>query len=173
MPGNSGQPMGDLPIDRDSGSVWTQGPVVLGVPWEPPRRLIESASELADGLGVHLICAFVDPSGYLAEFEPARTRTANSIDPRANLEALFPAADVRSSLETVLGAPGEAWSLRVLNGSVPHALARLADSTGASAIVVGGPRHGARASLNRMLERSVSARLLGIQFRPVIVIPAR
>jgi hypothetical protein len=131
-----------------------------------------AAAQLADGLGVHLICAFVDPSGYLAEYEPARTRTASSIDPPTNNEALFPATDVRSLLEAVLGAPGEGWSLRVLNGSVPDALARLADSAGASAIVVGGPRHGARASLSRVLERSVSVRLMALQRRPVIVIPA-
>ena len=156
---------------RNEGSAWTDGPLILGVPWEPPRRLIAGAAGLAHGLGVHLICAFVDPSGYLAEFEPARSRTASSIDPNTNSEALFPAADVRSSIEAVLGAPGETWSLRVLNGSVPDALARLADSTGASAIVVGGPRHGARARFNRMLEQSVSARLMGVQRRPVVVIP--
>jgi hypothetical protein len=161
-----------MEIGRDEGAAWMYGPLVLGVPWEPAGRLIGAAAGLAEGLGVHLICAFVDPSGYLAEFEPARTRTASSIDPRTNTEALFPAADVRTALEAVLGAPGEAWSLRVLNGSVPDALARLADSAGASAIVVGGPHHGARASLNRMLERSVSARLTAIQRRPVIVIPA-
>ncbi|WP_087871741.1 universal stress protein [Arthrobacter globiformis] len=155
----------------NEGSAWTDGPLILGVPWEPPRRLIAAAAGLADGLGVHLICAFVDPSGYLAEFEPARSRTASSIDPNTNSEALFPAVDVRSSIEAILGAPGESWSLRVLNGSVPDALARLADSAGASAIVVGGPHHGARARFNRMLEQSVSARLMGIQRRPVVVIP--
>ena len=85
---------------------------------------------------------------------------------------MFPAADVRSALQAVLGTPGDTWSLRVLNGSVPEALARLADSTGASAIVVGGPRHGTRATLSRLLERSVSARLMRTQRRPVIVVPA-
>jgi nucleotide-binding universal stress UspA family protein len=163
--------MDDLPFDRDQGSVWTYGPLIVGVPWAPPRRLIVRATELADGLGVHLVCAFVDPSGYLAEFDAAGTRTAGSIDPQTNPESLFPAADVRSALEAVLGTPGDTWSLRVLNGSVPEALARLADSTGASAIVVGGPRYGTRATLSRLLEQSVSARLMRIQRRPVIVVP--
>ena len=160
------------PFDRDEGSAWTRAPLIVGVPWAPPRRLIERASELADGLGVHLVCAFVDPSGFLAEFDAARTRTAGSIDPRPNPESLFPVTEVRSALEAVLGVPGEAWSLRVLNGSVPEAIARLAESTGASAIVVGGPRHGTRAGFSRLLERSVSARLVRIQHRPVIVVPA-
>ena len=163
--------MDDLPFDRDQGSAWTRGPLIVGVPWAPPQRLVARATELADGLGVHLVCAFVDPSGYLAEFDAAGTRTAGSIDPQPNPESLFPAADVRSALQAVLGAPGEAWSLRVLNGSVPEALARLADSAGASAIVVGGPRYGARATFSRLLERSVSARLMRIQPRPVIVVP--
>ncbi|RAM35415.1 universal stress protein [Arthrobacter globiformis] len=163
--------MGD-PFDRDEGSAWTRGPLIVGVPWAPPQRLIARASELADGLDVHLVCAFVDPSGYLAEFDAASTRTAGSIDPQPNLESLFPAAEVRSVLEAVLGSPGETWSLRVLNGAVPEALARLGDSIGASAIVVGGPRYGARASFSRLLEPSVSARLTRIQRRLVIVVPA-
>lgn len=163
--------MSDLPSDRYEGSAWTHGPLIVGVPWEPPRRLVARAAQLADGLDVHLVCAFVDPSGYLAEFDAARTRTAGSIDPQPNRESLFPAAEVRSALQAVLGTPGETWSLRVLNGSVPEALARLADSTGAAAIVVGGPRYGARASFSRLLERSVSARLVRIQRRPVIVVP--
>jgi nucleotide-binding universal stress UspA family protein len=162
----------DLPFDRDQGSAWTRGPLIFGVPWAPPPRLIARATELADGLGVHLVCAFVDPSGYLAEFDAVGTRTAGSIDPQPNPESLFPAADVRSALQAVLGTPGETWSLRVLNGSVPEALARLADSTGASAILVGGPRYGALAAFSRLLERSVSARLVRLQRRPVIVIPA-
>ncbi|MFC9353204.1 universal stress protein [Arthrobacter sp. NPDC057013] len=148
------------------------GPLIVGVPWDPLPRLIAYAAELADGLGVHLVCAFVDPSGYLAEFDAARTKTAGSIDPQPNGESLFPVTEVRSALQAVLGAPGETWSLRVLNGSVPEALVRLADSAGASAIVVGGPRYGARASFSRLLERSVSGRLMRIQRRPVIVVPA-
>lgn len=164
--------MDNLPFDRDHWSAWTRGPLIVGVPWAPPQQLIARATELADGLGVHLVCAFVDPSGYLAEFDAAGIRTAGSIDPQPNPESLFPAADVRSALQAVLGTPGETWSLRVLNGSVPEALARLADSTSASAIVVGGPRYGARATFSRLLERSVSARLMRIQRRPVIVVPA-
>jgi len=120
---------------------------------------------------VHLLCAFVDPAGYLAEFEPVRTRMASSMEPDLNQEALFPAAEVRASLETVLGQPGESWSLRVLNGSVPEALDRLAESTGASAILVGGPRHAPGAGIHRLLERPVSGALVRIQARPVIVVP--
>ncbi|MDP9695623.1 UNVERIFIED_ORG: hypothetical protein J2X79_003200 [Arthrobacter globiformis] len=53
------------------------------------------ASELADGLGVHLVCAFVDPSGYLAEFDtPGRqhrrlgNRRRRSDKKRARVNAL-------------------------------------------------------------------------------------
>lgn len=164
--------MDDIRFEEEDVAAWTDGPLVLGVSWRPSLHVVDRAAGLAAALGVHLICAFVDPAGYLAELESVRTRMASSIDPGPNQEALFPAADVRVSLEAVLGPPGKSWSLRVLNGSVAEAIARLADSTGASAIVVGGPRRGVGAGLNRVLESSVSARLVRIQRCPVIVVPA-
>lgn len=155
----------------EAGALWTGQVLVAGVPWRRAPKLIACAAELAATLGMHLVCAFVDPAGYLAEHEPVHSRMASSIDPSPDGEALFPAADVRASLETILGPPGESWSFRVLNGSVAEALARLANSAGAVAIVVGGPRRGAGPSLKRMLERPVSDRLVRIQRRPVIVVP--
>ena len=147
------------------------GPVVLGVPWEPNVRLIRAGEDLAAILGVHLICAFVDPAGYLAEWEPAASRTGASLDPAPNPEGLFPSTETLERLRNVLGPPGEDWSFRVLSGNVQQALQRLAESTDASMLIVGGQRPGRLAGMSRLLEGSISTSLIRSQPRPVVVIP--
>lgn len=150
---------------------WPDGPLVLGVTWQPSERLARMAAGLAASLGLHLICAFVDPASYLTEWDPSGSRTAASLDPAASDEARFPSGHVLQSLETILGPPGAEWSFRVLNGDVSQALGRLADSAGASLLIVGGPRAGVLARMDRLLEGSVSASLTRTQPRPVLVVP--
>ncbi|WP_427006938.1 universal stress protein [Pseudarthrobacter sp. H2] len=149
---------------------WPDGPIVLGVGWRFSERLVRTAADLADALGRHLVCAFVDPASYLTEWEPDGTRTARSLDPTVNEEADFPSGQMLLSLEILLGQPGERWSFRVLNGEVSQALARLAESTGASLLVVGAERPGALAWMDRLLEGSVSASLLSRQEWPVLIV---
>lgn len=150
---------------------WPAGPVVLGVGWDFSAHAVRTAASLAAGLGLHLVCAFVDPSSYLTEWEPAGSQPAVSLDPVANEEAAFPAGQVLAGLEAILGPPGAEWSFRVLNGDVAGSLTRLAGSVGASLLVVGGQRPGVRAWLDRRLEGSVSAQLTRDQRRPVLVVP--
>ena len=90
-----------------------------------------------------------------------------------NSETDFPSGQVREGLRDILGPPGEEWSFRVLNGAVARALGRLAESTDASLLIVGGQRPGRLAAMGRMLEGSVSADLACLQSRPVLVIPHR
>ncbi|WCI09080.1 hypothetical protein PJ267_04150 [Arthrobacter sp. OVS8] len=104
---------------------WPDGPVVLGVAWEPSGQLIRAAADLAATLGTHLICAYVDPASYLTEWEPADLRESASLDPAANSETDFPSSHVREILQVLLGQPGEKWSFRVLNGAVALALGGL------------------------------------------------
>ena len=54
-----------------AGKDWPDGPVVLGVAWEPSGHLIRAGARLAARLDAHLICAYVDPASYLTEWEPA------------------------------------------------------------------------------------------------------
>ncbi|MEO5316773.1 universal stress protein [Pseudarthrobacter sp. CC12] len=150
---------------------WPDGPVVLGVGWSFSERLIRTAAGLAAALGQHLVCAFVDPASYLTEWEPEGQRTALSLDPTINEEAEFPSRQLQRKLESILGQPGETWSLRVLNGDVPKALSRLAENTDASLLVVGADRTGPLARLDRFLEGSVSGSLIHNQHRPVLVVP--
>jgi nucleotide-binding universal stress UspA family protein len=93
------------------------------------------------------------------------------LDPAVNNEANFPSGDVRDAVRAVLGLPGGEWSFRVLNGAVVQALARLAASTDASLLIVGGQRPGRLHAVERMLEGSVEAGLADLQHRPVLVIP--
>jgi hypothetical protein len=145
------------------------GPLILGAPWPVPPRLVYSAAELATALQVHLVCAYVDPSSVLIEWEPLQMRTAASLDPAVNEEALYPANEVRSRITRLLGPDGTAWSFRELHGDVSTALARLADSTGACMVMVGNGRPGVLAKLGRSMEGAVADRLTRIQDRPVVV----
>lgn len=151
---------------------WPDGPVVLGVDWRFSEQLVRTAAELAGALGQHLVCAFVDPASYLTEWEADGQRTALSLDPVINEEAEFPSGQLLRRLESVLGDPGESWSFRVLNGDVAKALGRLAESTGASMLIVGAAKPGIRAMMDRILEGSVSAALIDGQKRPVLIVPA-
>lgn len=151
--------------------MWSDGPVILGVPWQPRDDLIRHGSDLATIMGVHLACAFVDPASYLAEWEPATSRPGISLEPAASMEGDFPDSEVRASIQNVLGPPGLDWSFRVLHGDVANALARLAESSAASILVVGGQRPGRIAGMSRWLEGSVSLSLIRNQARPVVVVP--
>lgn len=153
--------------------LWQGGPVVLGTAWDFPEHLARTAAGLAAGLGLHLVCAFVDPASYLTEWEPAESRTAASLDPAVNPEAAFPAQHVLARLESILGPPGRDWSFRVLNGDVAQALARMATNADAPLLIVGGPRPGSVARVGRLLEGSVSSALIRAQTAPVLVVPWR
>jgi nucleotide-binding universal stress UspA family protein len=150
---------------------WPDGPIVLGVGWLPSDHVVRAAAELAATLERHLVCAFVDPASYLTEWEPERQRTALSLEPAINEETDFPAILLQRHVETLLGKPGEAWSFRVLAGGVAKALSRLAESTGASLLVVGADRTGSLAWADRLLEGSVSGSLTRTQHCPVLIVP--
>ena len=165
--------MGSIHHNRPSAACneWPAGPVVLGVPWKPSGHVVRAGASLAARLDAHLICAYVDPASYLTEWEPAGSRTSASLDPAVNSETDFPSRHVRDGLQAILGPPGEEWTFRVLNGAVAQALSRLAESTDASLLIVGGHRPGRLAAMERMLEGSVSAELASLQSKPVLVIP--
>jgi nucleotide-binding universal stress UspA family protein len=150
---------------------WPDGPLVLGVYWNFPEHLVRTAADLAAALGQHLVCAFVDPASYLTEWDPSGELLAHSLDPAINDEADFPSQELLQALTSVLGAPGEGWSFRLLNGDVPKALGRLAESTGASLIIVGADRPGAAAWVDRLLAGSVSGSLISRRQWPVLIVP--
>lgn len=149
------------------------GPLILGASWRVPPRLVTAGAELAWALEVPLLCAYVDPSSGLTEWEPDRTRTAVSLDPVINEETPYPAQEVRRRLTGILGVYGTTWSFRELHGDVGPALARLAGSTGACMLMVGSGRSGPIAKVGRTIEGAVATRLVRLQDRPVVVVPER
>ncbi|WP_223986665.1 universal stress protein [Arthrobacter sp. NicSoilB8] len=150
---------------------WSDGPLVLGVPWDFEVRLVRAAAGLAAIMDAHLICAFVDPASYLTEWAPAGSQPGTSLDPVRNVDAEYPSRQMLAGLERVLGPPGGAWSFRVLNGEVAQALGRLAESADAAALIVGGQRPGRVAKMVRLLEGSVSVSLTRLQAKPVLIVP--
>ena len=155
----------------DSAEDPAPGAIVLGVPWDCPENLVLTAASLASTLDVHLVCAFVDPATHLVEWGPPSELLGASLDPVVNEEAVYPAKEVFSRLQTFLGSAQPGWSFRLLNGSIAPALCRLADSVGACMIIVGGQRRGVLARLGRAVEGSVAVALERSQHRPVVVIP--
>lgn len=153
------------------GSSTDSGPVILGVPWECPARLILVSADIALALDLPLVCAFVDPASYLGEWEPPGHLPGASLDPARNDEAAYPAEEVLRRLQHLLSGHEQQWTFRVLNGDVAPALSRLADATGASLIIVGGQRRGLVHRLGRVIDESVAGRLQHLQRRPVIVVP--
>lgn len=58
-----------------------KGPVVIGVPWACPAPLVMAVARFTRSVDAHLVCTFVDPAGYLAEWDPPWSRDAVSLDP--------------------------------------------------------------------------------------------
>jgi hypothetical protein len=54
--------------------VGPDGPIVLGAGWDFPERLACTAAGVAAGLGLHLVCAYVNPASYLTERSPTGSR---------------------------------------------------------------------------------------------------
>ena len=153
------------PIDRIA------GPVVMGAVPGQPRAVAHRAAELALGLGVPLICAYVDVTSDLAD-DQAGHDGARPIDPDGvddDVEGI--AAALKARLGETLEAGGVPWSFVALAGDPARALGRLAEASRASIIVVGTRERGLGARFEELLVGSVAVHLTHRQHRPVLVVP--
>lgn len=98
---------------RSRGLHWTAD---SRVPWAVPPMLVSAGAAMAAALDVHLVCAYVDPSSVLTEWEPYTARTAASLDPAVNEEAPYPAGEVRARLGTILHRTHAARSAPIPSG---------------------------------------------------------
>ena len=147
------------------------GPVLAGVVPGQPLEVVHRAAELAHSLGVELVCAYVDVTTYLAEEADGRA-DARPIDPDGvddDVEGI--GAGIRERLRDTLGAGSVRWSFTTLSGDPARALGRLAESLGASVIVVGTRERGLGARFEELLVGSVAVHLTHRQHRPVLVVP--
>ncbi|NUT71290.1 universal stress protein [Pseudarthrobacter sp. C4D7] len=143
----------------------------MGVVPGQPLAVAHRAADLARSLGVKLVCAYVDVTTYLVE-EPGGRMEASPIDPDGvddDIEGI--SASLAGHLRDALGAVGVDWSFVTLAGDPARALGRLAESTGASVIVVGTRERGLGARFEELLVGSVAVHLTHRQHRPILVVP--
>lgn len=149
-----------------------RGPVLVGVVPGQPAVVLQQAAALARGLGLGLVCAYVDVTRYLVPTREDETGGSRPIDPDGvDDDAEVIAATVRDGIAAELNGSGQQWSFRILAGEPARALGRLADEEGASLIVVGTREGGVGARLEKLLRGSVAVHLTHRQHRPVLVVP--
>jgi nucleotide-binding universal stress UspA family protein len=160
--------------DRDAAN-WrpqrTAGPILAGVTPGQQVAVVHKAAELAAGLGVELVCAYVDTTTYEAK-RPDGSSVLLPIDPDSGYDDVEQIADqIRASLGKVLDGSGVAWSFRDTAGEPARTLAGVAEQIGACIIVVGTREAGLAHRIEEMFAGSVATHLAHHQPRPVLVVP--
>lgn len=150
------------------------GVIAVGIDPRQLEPILSTASWLAFSTGSRLACCLVDVGRRTVRLNDDGTIASESLDPDEFDEAVQPFPDrIRSRIEEVLrGTPVE-WSEHSLAGGVGAELARLAESEGASMIVVGAHEPGFRGGFREFLNGSVATYLSHVQERPVVVVPWR
>jgi hypothetical protein len=148
-------------------------PLVVGVvPGQYPE-VLRTAASLAEGLSAPLICAYVDESSYLVEWDPGRTAHRLSLHPDADdAEIRAVTQELRSVVAAACDGLGVAWTLQILAGDPARALGRLTVEVGAAMIIVGTPERGLGHRLSEALNGSVAAWLSHHQYHPLLIVPA-
>ncbi|WP_026554686.1 universal stress protein [Arthrobacter sp. 35W] len=159
----------------EASTPFTGAPIIAGViPGQDPA-VWERALELAAGLSVPLIAAFVDPASYLIEWTPGHDVLPASLAPDLDPddETVDAAAELKVDLAEAAAGYATSWSFRVVGGDPALALGRLATAVGASMIVVGTRHHGFLAKVDELVSGSLVHRLLTTQHTPVLGVPSR
>ncbi|GAB3584610.1 hypothetical protein GCM10027406_31310 [Leifsonia lichenia] len=151
----------------DRNGVRSSSPVLAGVyPGQPRRVLLESVRTAMESKSP-LIFAHVRATSYLSEWDTTRQRR----DAFPHTDDGYLVAELEEVIRSAVGGAAVNWSLTLIDGDPPKALARLADEVSASRIVVGSRSRGAMSAVDEWLSRSVATRLVHLQSRPVIVVP--
>uniref|UniRef100_UPI003F495529 universal stress protein n=1 Tax=Pseudarthrobacter oxydans TaxID=1671 RepID=UPI003F495529 len=135
---------------------------MVGIVPGQPLAVLHAAVDVAEAFGARLICVYVDITSYLAE-DPEEDAPAD------DAEAI--SAGLRKHLAANLKNAGIRWSFLTLTGNPAHAIGRLAESAGASTIVVGSRARRLGVRLEHLLVGSVAVELTQRQHRPVLIIP--
>lgn len=146
------------------------GPVLAGVVPGQPVEVVQRAAELADNLGVKLICAYVDITTYLDD-EPDEGNQAGPFGSEAVDDAEGVSTGIRERRQGILAAAAVRWSFLILSGNPARALGQLAESANVSLIVVGTREPDLGTRLEHLLVGSVAVQLTRSQRRPVLVVP--
>lgn len=146
------------------------GPVVVGVRAPLSEDVVRVAASFAAHLSARLVCVVVDPSRFVAGRRPDGSAVLESVDPDVDVadpEALR--GDLEARIASVATRAGVDVELRIEAGDPTRAIAWVAETLGASMIVVGTHRGRGRAS--EFFSGSIAAQLSHRQHRPVLVVP--
>ncbi|MFE4197424.1 universal stress protein [Paenarthrobacter sp. NPDC056912] len=162
--------MTETPARRPEASSGLTGPILVGVmPGQQPV-VVEHAAQMAVAAGLPLVCAYADVTVYPVDGTtggPSAPIDPDGVDDRTQD---VPQA-LRTALEAQLADFSVDWSTVLLAGEPSHALAREAESIGASMIVVGTREHTLTAAFKDVAAGSVARHLCHRQRRPVLVVP--
>jgi len=146
--------------------------VIVGVTRHQPDAVALEAAVFARHFQAELVCASVDSSRYMVSESPDGSMTSLPFDP--DLPDLTPTGfdpRLEARLAAALKDQGVVWSTRALAGDPARALGHLAETLGASMIVVGTREPTARHGLQSFFGGSVAVHLAHRQHRPVVIIP--
>lgn len=96
-----------------------------------------------------------------------------AVDPDADDVETGAAGQVRSAATAALAGFGGAWEFYRRHGDPAAVLAQIAEETDAAMIVLGAPRRGPVAIMERLLGESVAAAEMHAAVRPVVLVPER
>lgn len=153
-------------------SAHTGTTILVGVvPRQPDAVLLEAIS-FAQAFGCSLVLAHVDASRFVVVENADGSVTSMPFD--ADLHDFDPEppdATLEATVHRLLDDAGVPWEMKQLAGDPARALARLAESVSARAIIVGTRERGLRKGIMEFFNGSVAAALAHRQARPVIVVP--
>lgn len=159
------------PRADDSGPI-AAGSVIVGVHEGQPDTVVDTAAEFAHRFHCDLVCAYVNTGRYgVAELidgsitsMPLDVDLADISDPGIPIE-------LTAQLERLLDPLGVRWIMRELAGDPARALGHLAQTLGASMIVVGARRSTVRGTVSEFFGGSVAVHLAHRQHIPIVVVP--
>lgn len=146
--------------------------VIVGVIPGQPDAVVLAAAVFASHFRAELVCARVDTSRHMISERADGSVTSVPYDPDLP-ELVDEEFDplLLAHLAALLDGRGVPWSTRALAGDPARALGHLAETLGATMIVVGTRESGIRGSLHEFFNGSVAVHLAHRQHRPVVVIP--
>ncbi|WP_426003532.1 universal stress protein [Paenarthrobacter sp. NyZ202] len=146
------------------------GPVLVGVVQGQRPVVVEQAAKLAAAAGLPLVCAHVDVTVY--PVDGTTGGAAAPIDPDSgDADVQDIPEQLRKDLEARLSGLDVEWSAVFLAGEPAKALAREANHSGASMIVVGSRDHKLGSVIKELTGGSIARHLVHHQDRPVLVVP--
>jgi nucleotide-binding universal stress UspA family protein len=137
--------------------------IVVGIDGrDGSRRVLEAAGRLSQSLGLPLVVALVQQ--YCAAVVPAGAEAKLELQHEIEEAVFFLAAEILDPMKV-------SWQFAMPRGGPARALTELAESCDAALVVIGTRGDGPLSRLRRLVNGSVSSRLVHGQHRPVLVVP--